>query len=209
MPPVVPDSGNAVGIWIRIIERAVCDPQGFDFFTFWSEKLAHRCQGREPPKKNLRLCFGARCSVHAAAWLVIQFNASECSLNVSTDSIDPSGHSASITHLPLPCSITKKKGWDLLMPTLTSVVGLRQGVACVCLFFCWAAFNWLSRLFFDHIVRRCTSSDSCFACFLRRDNLRRTFTIAKITAKQTTMVSEVTQSTFRKIDMGCLRVASC
>jgi hypothetical protein len=92
--PVVPDAGNTVGIWVRIIERAVRDPQGFDFFTFRSEKLAHRCQGREPPKKSLRLCFGARCSVHAAASLVIQFNASKCSLNVSTDSIDPSGHSA-------------------------------------------------------------------------------------------------------------------
>jgi hypothetical protein len=29
--PVVPDAGNTVGIWVRIIERAVCDPQGFDF----------------------------------------------------------------------------------------------------------------------------------------------------------------------------------
>jgi hypothetical protein len=47
-----------------------------------------------------------------------------------------------------------------------------------------------------------------FRLFSRRDNLRRISTIAKITAKQTTMVSEVTPSTFRKIDMGRLRVAS-
>src|SRR4029077_20491605 len=37
VPPVVPNSGNAIGILIRIIERTVCDPQGFHF-AFWSEK---------------------------------------------------------------------------------------------------------------------------------------------------------------------------
>jgi hypothetical protein len=30
---------------IRIIERAVSDPQGF-YFAFWSEKLTHRRQAR-------------------------------------------------------------------------------------------------------------------------------------------------------------------
>jgi hypothetical protein len=45
VPPVIPDSGNAVGILIRTIERAVSDPQRFHF-AFWSEKLTHRCQAR-------------------------------------------------------------------------------------------------------------------------------------------------------------------
>ena len=45
MPPVVPDSGNAIRILTRIIERAVSDPQGFHF-AFWSKKLTHRRQAR-------------------------------------------------------------------------------------------------------------------------------------------------------------------
>src|SRR6476619_5106428 len=60
-------------------------------------------------------------------------------------------------------SNTEKKGCDVLMPTLTGAAGLRQAVTCVCCLFCWAAFNWLSRLSSDHIFSRCTSSDSCFA----------------------------------------------
>ena len=123
VPPVVPDSSNAVGIWIRIIERAVCDPQGFDF-TFWSEKLAHRCQTREPYS--------------------------------------------------------------------------RQGPPAqrFCSSFLLPGFNWPRRLSSATLLNAAHPATVVSPLCLSRDNLRRTFTIAKITTKQTAVASDATQSTF-------------